>query len=713
MGVLHLRDTRLAHSLLELLRAEPGLVVGDNQPYAASDATDYSIVEHGERGHVLQQPVWQLLGAERPEPVVPYLTMYSGPSPLATTIRNTNELVDHARADGFRAAKIEALTDTTEDNDEIVELVRAVRAHAGPDFTLALDVGYRWPSADDALDCIRRLEEFDLFFIETPFMPELVDDYRRLAEDSPIAIAGAEILTSYAEYGPLLDAGIDIAQAGTCRVGITESDRLARRAARARAPLRALRLRVDAVLGRREHPGRGSQPERAARRARAGEVLPAHDHARRARRPRAERSGTARSSCRRRPASASSSTRTPSRATGSDGATTLRALGWDHPRCTAPMRACSEAWQRLHPEVELVWENRSLTAFGDEPLEEVAHRYDLAHDRPPVLRHRRDDRDAAAVRRPARARAARGARRRLDRPEPRLVLVPRPAVGARDRRRPARSRPCATTCSAAAALRRPGTTCERSPARARAASRSRSRPHRPCARSSRCARTRAAPRPRIPRGSSSRVSGSRRSSCSPSCTASGPPDALAWEQPDVLGRLASGDELVYVPLVFGFVTYARADRVPHPVPLPRHRLGGSRAGRRRSSAAPDSPCPRRARMPSEAAAFAAFASGAEAQRTLVGPVGWPAGQPHGLERTRARRASRTASSPARSRPSSRRGCARAIAGGRPSSSRAGRLLNAGLAARAPPTRCSRRSTRSTATVACGNRQRFHQEEPHA
>ena len=55
----------------------------------------------------------------------------------------------------------------------------------------------------------------------------------------------------------------------------------------------------------------------------------------------------------------------------------LRALGWDHERCTAPMRACSEAWERLHPEVELVWQNRSLTAFGDEPLEEIAHRYDL------------------------------------------------------------------------------------------------------------------------------------------------------------------------------------------------------------------------------------------------------------------------------------------------------------------------------------------------
>jgi L-rhamnonate dehydratase len=180
-------------------------------------------------GKALGVPVWQLLGGRRPDPVVPYLTMYSGPSPLQTTIRNTNELVDRAVADGFRAAKIEALTDTTEDNDEIIELVRAVRDHAGSDFTLALDVGYRWLNADEALDCVLRLEEFDLFFVETPFMPELLDEYRKLAEASPIPIAGAEILTAYAEFGPLLDAGIDIAQAGTCRIGITESDRLARR----------------------------------------------------------------------------------------------------------------------------------------------------------------------------------------------------------------------------------------------------------------------------------------------------------------------------------------------------------------------------------------------------------------------------------------------------------------------------------------------------
>ena len=52
-GVLYHRDTRLAHALLEALRAEPGLVVGDNEPYAISDGSDYAIPVHGEQRGLL------------------------------------------------------------------------------------------------------------------------------------------------------------------------------------------------------------------------------------------------------------------------------------------------------------------------------------------------------------------------------------------------------------------------------------------------------------------------------------------------------------------------------------------------------------------------------------------------------------------------------------------------------------------------------------
>jgi predicted N-formylglutamate amidohydrolase len=48
IGTLYNRDTRLPPLLLEQLRAEPDLVVGDNEPYAVSDETDYTIPVHGE-----------------------------------------------------------------------------------------------------------------------------------------------------------------------------------------------------------------------------------------------------------------------------------------------------------------------------------------------------------------------------------------------------------------------------------------------------------------------------------------------------------------------------------------------------------------------------------------------------------------------------------------------------------------------------------------
>ncbi|MCW5581246.1 MAG: N-formylglutamate amidohydrolase [Luteimonas sp.] len=47
-GVLYQRDARFAHALLDALRAEGDLVVGDNAPYSVSDATDYAIPVHAE-----------------------------------------------------------------------------------------------------------------------------------------------------------------------------------------------------------------------------------------------------------------------------------------------------------------------------------------------------------------------------------------------------------------------------------------------------------------------------------------------------------------------------------------------------------------------------------------------------------------------------------------------------------------------------------------
>lgn len=48
-GVLYNRDPRFARLLMALLKRETALVVGDNEPYSVTDASDYTIPVHAER----------------------------------------------------------------------------------------------------------------------------------------------------------------------------------------------------------------------------------------------------------------------------------------------------------------------------------------------------------------------------------------------------------------------------------------------------------------------------------------------------------------------------------------------------------------------------------------------------------------------------------------------------------------------------------------
>ncbi len=49
IGLLYNRDARLANILKELMAGDPELCIGDNEPYAISDESDYGIPVHGEQ----------------------------------------------------------------------------------------------------------------------------------------------------------------------------------------------------------------------------------------------------------------------------------------------------------------------------------------------------------------------------------------------------------------------------------------------------------------------------------------------------------------------------------------------------------------------------------------------------------------------------------------------------------------------------------------
>lgn len=57
IGTLYHRDRTLPPLLLHHLRAEGDLVVGDNEPYAVSDQTDYTIPVHGEKRGLLNSGI--------------------------------------------------------------------------------------------------------------------------------------------------------------------------------------------------------------------------------------------------------------------------------------------------------------------------------------------------------------------------------------------------------------------------------------------------------------------------------------------------------------------------------------------------------------------------------------------------------------------------------------------------------------------------------
>lgn len=53
IALLYGKDTRLAHAFRDHLRGDPGLLVGDNQPYRVSIETDWTIPTHGEARGIL------------------------------------------------------------------------------------------------------------------------------------------------------------------------------------------------------------------------------------------------------------------------------------------------------------------------------------------------------------------------------------------------------------------------------------------------------------------------------------------------------------------------------------------------------------------------------------------------------------------------------------------------------------------------------------
>jgi D-galactarolactone cycloisomerase len=177
-------------------------------------------------GQATGQPVGRLLGGRYRERVQPYASLLmEQPEPLADHLR---QIASH----GFRAFKIGWGPFGHESHALDERIVRAAREAVGPDARLMVDAGGSdafWPNGLKwALRTAEMLAAYDVAWFEEPLKPDALDDFVILRRQSPIPIAGGEVLTRRQTFAPWLQAGaFDVVQPDVTKVGgISEERRI-------------------------------------------------------------------------------------------------------------------------------------------------------------------------------------------------------------------------------------------------------------------------------------------------------------------------------------------------------------------------------------------------------------------------------------------------------------------------------------------------------
>jgi L-alanine-DL-glutamate epimerase-like enolase superfamily enzyme len=185
-------------------------------------------------------PTWQLLGEQARTSLTPYASLQPEVSSFDAYVASMTAWATRARDLGFQAAKCEATfagpyahRGLDGPDEWVVEVARAVRAAAGPEMTLMVDVQYAFATVEQALRVAEALAEHDIFFLETPLWVDDLAGYAELTRRSPVPIASGEWLTTRHEFAQLIEgACVNVVQPDIGRVGgLTEARRVTRMAA--------------------------------------------------------------------------------------------------------------------------------------------------------------------------------------------------------------------------------------------------------------------------------------------------------------------------------------------------------------------------------------------------------------------------------------------------------------------------------------------------
>lgn len=176
------------------------------------------------RGKVLGKSVGELLGTRRRDRVLAYGTVY----PLGETADAVRRNIDRGLKLGLKAIKIVADPFWREDLRKTEGLIRAARAHVGPDIRLMVDAATAWTKAEEGLPLMPIFRDNDFFWVEAPLPVDDLDGHARF-QGFDVPIGGGDLgLTTRFEYEEAFERGkIDIAQPDvTMAGGLTELMRI-------------------------------------------------------------------------------------------------------------------------------------------------------------------------------------------------------------------------------------------------------------------------------------------------------------------------------------------------------------------------------------------------------------------------------------------------------------------------------------------------------
>ncbi len=176
------------------------------------------------RGKVQGKSMGALLGTKQRGRVLAYGTVY----PLGETPDEVRRNIDRGLKLGLKAIKIVADPFWREDIGKTESLIRAARAHVGPDIRLMVDAATAWARAEEGLPLMPIFKENDFFWVEAPLPIDDLDGHARF-QGYGVPIGGGDLgLTTCHEYEQAFVRGkIDIAQPDvTMAGGLTELMRI-------------------------------------------------------------------------------------------------------------------------------------------------------------------------------------------------------------------------------------------------------------------------------------------------------------------------------------------------------------------------------------------------------------------------------------------------------------------------------------------------------